>query len=222
LSQLSELTLLDFRSNLLRGSLPGEFGQLQLLEGLTLSNNQLSGPLPFSIGDAYSMVAFDIHNNSFTGSLPVSFGNMSSLEYLDIRGNPMTGKLGEFLCPLNTLSSIFFDRPVCYNYCLGDSVIAYGTTSDPNPLRCQSPEDLAICAILQTTDLGQYINVTVPKVEICSPGNYTFCDLTNLTSPHRVLFTIDVEDTIVIRDAVQLNIYFNQPQAQNHLHFQRL
>lgn len=210
LGQLSEVTLLDFRSNLLRGPLPPELGQLTQLQGLTVSNNLMTGPIPFSIGDATSMTAFDIHNNSFTGSLPVSFGNMTSLEYLDIRGNPMTGKLGEFLCPLNGLSSIYFDRPICYAYCLGESVIAYGTSFDPDPIRCQSPEDLAICAFLQSTDLGQYINITVPKVPICSPANYTFCASTNLTSTHRSLRSIDREATLSIPNAVQLNLYFNQ------------
>lgn len=209
LGQLSGLTLLDFRSNLLRGSLPPEIGQLSQLEGLTLSHNQLSGTIPFQLGDAISLTAFDVHNNSITGSLPISFGNMSNLAYLDIRGTGMTGHLGEFLCPLNSLSSIYFDRPVCYAYCLGDSVLAYGTSFDPNPIRCQSPEDLAMCAMLQTTDIGQYINVTVPKIPICSPGNYTHCANTNLTSTHRQLSSINREVTFSVPNAVQLNIYFN-------------
>lgn len=128
---------------------------------------------------------------------------------MDLRGNAMTGQLGEFMCPLTQLSSLFFDRPLCYAYCLSDSILSYGTSFDPNPIRCQSPEDLTMCALLETTDLSDYINVTIAQVPTCSPANYTACESTNLTSTHRLLTSIDVEASFFVPDALSLNIYFN-------------
>ncbi len=102
---MSKLTSLNFASNRLTGTVPGNLGALQKLQYLDLSGNSFYGRIPASLcqfGRASPLVNLYLHNNNLTGSLNIS--NCGSLTLIDV--SVSFGSL------LNCLSSMTLLNPV--------------------------------------------------------------------------------------------------------------
>jgi Leucine-rich repeat (LRR) protein len=102
---LTNLMGLDLENNLLRSTIPTEFGQMHLLVDLILSGNMLSGRLPSEIGRLTGLNYLWVHDNLLTGSLPFELtrlaGNMTEL---NLEHNVhLSGIIPEDLCFIETL-----------------------------------------------------------------------------------------------------------------------
>ncbi|KAL2538744.1 putative LRR receptor-like serine/threonine-protein kinase [Forsythia ovata] len=93
--------------NRLRGSLPSEIKNLEVVNQLDLSQNQFSGDIPSSTGSMQSLVSLFFAHNKFQGSIPESLGNIRSLESLDLSYNNVSGLIPKSLETLNYLQ--YFD-----------------------------------------------------------------------------------------------------------------
>ena len=100
------VTGLSLSSNLLRGSLPADLGQLTNLKNLNLSNNRLNGTIPSELGDLAHLEDLDLGINELSGSIPTSLGGLSKLETLELSSNELTGPVPSQLGNLARLESL--------------------------------------------------------------------------------------------------------------------
>ncbi|MCO5572655.1 hypothetical protein L7F22_026413 [Adiantum nelumboides] len=95
------------QTRLLAGSIPSSFGQLSLLNKLSIGNTQLSGLLPASLTTLYTLsVSLDISFNNLTRPIPSSFGGMSKVQSVNLYGNSFSSNIPPSL-ELGTLPASF-------------------------------------------------------------------------------------------------------------------
>ncbi|RWR96287.1 putative leucine-rich repeat receptor-like serine/threonine-protein kinase [Cinnamomum micranthum f. kanehirae] len=96
LVNLPYLQEIDLRRNYLNGTIPKEWGSMQLVT-ISLLGNRLSGPIPKEIGNISTLKELRLIANQFSGTLPPELGNLVNLEQLRISGNHFTGKIPDFI-----------------------------------------------------------------------------------------------------------------------------
>ncbi len=106
LGNLSSLEVLLLEVNRLTGPIPPELGQLSRLEELILSGNRLTGPIPPGLGQISRLVALSLSGNHLTGPIPPSWVS-SRLEGLDLSGNQLTGPIPPELGQLSSLTRLW-------------------------------------------------------------------------------------------------------------------
>ena len=92
-----------FESNLLKGSLPTELGQLENLEILWLENNQITGFITNTLSQLRNLKTLNLSYNILTGFIPKELGQFESLTYLDLRVNSLSGFIPKELGQVKTL-----------------------------------------------------------------------------------------------------------------------
>eukprot|EP00250_Pteridium_aquilinum_P014952 c22300_g1_i1 orf=203-2206(-) len=110
---LTELRVLNLRSNSLSGNLPADLSNCGFLRSIYLQNNRLSGPLPSSFTLWPNLVHSDFSYNNFNGSMPASLADLKQLQSLYLQNNSLTGSIPA----LNMSSLINFN--VSYNLFTG-------------------------------------------------------------------------------------------------------
>ncbi|KAL0390404.1 UNVERIFIED_CONTAM: Receptor-like protein 2 [Sesamum calycinum] len=89
-----------------------EYNRLfNLQRGLLVGNNNLSGNIPGEIGQLKLLQVLDLSNNNFNGSIPDKLSRLVNLEKLDMSGNHLSGEIPQSLTGLHFLSSF----SVAYN-----------------------------------------------------------------------------------------------------------
>ncbi|KAB2063740.1 hypothetical protein ES319_A10G238300v1, partial [Gossypium barbadense] len=91
LGLLSNLKVLGFYNNSLRGNIPPSLGNLSSLEKLGLTDNALSGIIPESFGRLRNLSVFAIFGNAISGIVPVALFNLSNIKAVDIGTNKIQG-----------------------------------------------------------------------------------------------------------------------------------
>ena len=99
---------LDLGSNLLRGMIPTQLGDLTLLNTLKLHNNVLTGTIPTEFGSLAYLVELRLNENDLSGTIPVELGNLTKLQTLHLSGNVLSGCIPDSLYSVatNDLSSL--------------------------------------------------------------------------------------------------------------------
>ncbi|XP_025014095.2 probable leucine-rich repeat receptor-like serine/threonine-protein kinase At3g14840 isoform X2 [Ricinus communis] len=96
LGKLQFLQLIDLTRNYLNGTIPPEWGSMQL-------RYMLSGPIPRELGNITTLLELVIEFNQFSGELPQELGNLGSIRRLLFTSNNFTGKLPATFAKLTTL-----------------------------------------------------------------------------------------------------------------------
>ncbi|PIA33875.1 hypothetical protein AQUCO_03900018v1, partial [Aquilegia coerulea] len=102
LVKLPYLQEIELAFNYLNGTIPKEWGSLQLVN-LSLSGNRITGTIPIELGNITTLKKFAVGYNKLSGVLPREFGNMVSIEFILLSSNNFTGRLPETLAKLTTL-----------------------------------------------------------------------------------------------------------------------
>jgi len=107
------ITMINWSSRGLKGSIPTEIGQLSTLVSLQMGMNELYGTIPESLSQLSLLVHLELHKNELFGTLPEGiWSNMSSLKRLLLHTNQIEGTLPSTLCQLISLHSMdLFDNP---------------------------------------------------------------------------------------------------------------
>ena len=101
---LQNLEFIDFSSNFLNGSIPGNLDMWsKKLVNLNFSMNFLTGTLPATLGQNTELQNLQLSNNRIYGQIPLSYTNLTNLEYLSIGTNALTGKIPNLLTNLKKL-----------------------------------------------------------------------------------------------------------------------
>uniref|UniRef100_A0A0D9WI10 Leucine-rich repeat-containing N-terminal plant-type domain-containing protein n=1 Tax=Leersia perrieri TaxID=77586 RepID=A0A0D9WI10_9ORYZ len=82
---------LEIPWNLIEGSIPMEYGQMENLVSFDLSGNWLSGSIPPQLGWLQSLVYMRIDHNQLTGPIPSDLGELHNLLFLDLASNDLCG-----------------------------------------------------------------------------------------------------------------------------------
>lgn len=102
LLSLSDLFLLNLKSNWLEGSLPHPF-QFRNMRDLLLDDNMLNGTIGIKMVSMVELRTLSMSYNEFTGSIPESLGAATQLHYVKLNGNLLTGTIPSSLSSLTKL-----------------------------------------------------------------------------------------------------------------------
>ncbi|CAJ1957661.1 unnamed protein product [Sphenostylis stenocarpa] len=83
--------------NRLTGPIPKELGNITTLKSLVLEFNQLSGELPLEIGNLFRLERLLLTSNHFIGNLPTTFASLTALKHLRLGDNQFSGTLPDFI-----------------------------------------------------------------------------------------------------------------------------
>eukprot|EP00980_Cylindrotheca_fusiformis_P025009 scaffold12894_cov120-Cylindrotheca_fusiformis.AAC.4 len=104
LLSLSDLFLLNLKSNLLVGTLPRPF-LFRNMRDLILDDNMLSGPIEMKMVSMVQLRTLSLSLNDFTGSIPESLGLATQLRYIKLNENELTGTIPTELSSLSKLGT---------------------------------------------------------------------------------------------------------------------
>ncbi|XP_008225246.1 PREDICTED: probable LRR receptor-like serine/threonine-protein kinase RFK1 isoform X1 [Prunus mume] len=103
LVKLPYLEEIDLALNYLNGTIPGEWGAMQLTK-ISLLVNRLSGEIPKELGNITTLTYLTLEANQFSGVVPPELGNLINLGTLMLSSNRLTGKLPVALARLRNLT----------------------------------------------------------------------------------------------------------------------
>ncbi|PIN02913.1 Leucine-rich repeat protein [Handroanthus impetiginosus] len=107
IGQLKLLQLLDLSNNKFNGSIPDELSHLINLERLDLSSNNLSGEIPESFARLHFLSSFSVANKDLEGEIPRD-GQFETFSVTSFQGNPkLCGSQGERSCSVGTRVDIY-------------------------------------------------------------------------------------------------------------------
>eukprot|EP00249_Psilotum_nudum_P004573 c18083_g1_i2 orf=1-1359(-) len=94
LGRLSDLRILNLRSNYLSGPLPADLTNCKQLRSLSLQHNALTGPLP-SFQPSRLLTRIDLSFNKLNGSIAYSLNNLPHLRVLFLQNNNLSGQIAD-------------------------------------------------------------------------------------------------------------------------------
>lgn len=103
---LEMLEVLDLAVNGLVGRIPSALGKLIMLKRLDLSSNDLSGGISPSLGKLTMLETLDLSRNNLGGPIPPEFGNLTVLERLELHNNDLSGSIPSQLGNLTMLKTL--------------------------------------------------------------------------------------------------------------------
>ncbi|MFA9392662.1 MAG: hypothetical protein ACERKD_22830 [Prolixibacteraceae bacterium] len=99
------VTRMLLTGNLLKGTFPKAFCNLEELNYAMISHNAISGNLPAELGNMKKLSILDLYGNQLTGEIPKEIGEMEVMKYLTFSANQLTGSIPVELAQLKNLST---------------------------------------------------------------------------------------------------------------------
>jgi len=104
--KLSNLKVLDMKSNRLSGPLPDALWNMTKLEVVDFHHNSLDGHINDVIRDDHPLKYLDISSNILGGGLPPSISNLRSLTHLDVSYNRFEALLPDYLANMTRMKTL--------------------------------------------------------------------------------------------------------------------
>ncbi|KAI4333511.1 hypothetical protein L6164_018305 [Bauhinia variegata] len=105
LTRLPYLQEIDLTRNYLNGTIPKEWGSLNLVN-ISLLGNRLTGPIPKELANITTLKSLVLEYNQFSGNLPPELGSLAQLERLLLGSNNFTGEIPTTYARLTALKDI--------------------------------------------------------------------------------------------------------------------
>ncbi|KAJ1389313.1 Serine/threonine-protein kinase, active site [Sesbania bispinosa] len=105
LVKLPYLQEIDFTRNYLNGTIPKEWGSMNLII-IGLNGNRLSGSIPIELANITTLQSFTVEFNQLSGNLPHELGNLPNIQRLFLTSNNFTGELPASFAKLTTLQDV--------------------------------------------------------------------------------------------------------------------
>ncbi|XP_061351363.1 probable leucine-rich repeat receptor-like serine/threonine-protein kinase At3g14840 [Gastrolobium bilobum] len=100
------LVNISLLGNRLTGSIPVEIANISTLQSLVLETNQLSGNLPPELGNLSQIQRLLLSSNNFIGELPVTLAKLTTLQDIRIGDNQFSGKIPDFIQSWTSLQKL--------------------------------------------------------------------------------------------------------------------
>ncbi|XP_052726263.1 probable leucine-rich repeat receptor-like serine/threonine-protein kinase At3g14840 isoform X2 [Vigna angularis] len=105
LVRLPYLQEIDLTRNYLNGTIPSQWGSVNLVN-ISILGNRVTGPIPKELGNITTLKSLVVEFNQLSGELPLELGNLPQLERLLLTSNYFTGNLPATFARLTTLKHI--------------------------------------------------------------------------------------------------------------------
>ncbi|KAL7129406.1 hypothetical protein ABFS83_13G064100 [Erythranthe nasuta] len=102
LVRLPFLKEIDLTRNYLNGTIPPEWGSMNLVN-ISLLGNRVTGPIPKALANISTLANLTVEYNQLTGTIPPEFGDLPQIEKLFFTSNNLTGEIPATLAKLTTL-----------------------------------------------------------------------------------------------------------------------
>ncbi|KAM3338966.1 putative LRR receptor-like serine/threonine-protein kinase [Capsicum galapagoense] len=154
------------RENLLTGSIPISFGEVNKLQILDLSKNRLSGNIPPSLGNLSVVSIILLHDNNLTGEIPASLGNCNYMIELYVAENNLLGQIPKELFALSSLVAV----DISNNHLDGFIPLEVGNMRNleylnvsVNNLTGKIPSTIGSCVRLEALDMKEnFFQASIP------------------------------------------------------------
>ena len=80
---------INYKYDLIKGSIPSSIGNLRNLLKLDFRANHLSGAIPQEIGLLTKLTDLDLSSNNFVGAVPIELSNLTHLSRLKVQGEQL-------------------------------------------------------------------------------------------------------------------------------------
>ncbi|GLJ53068.1 hypothetical protein SUGI_1130530 [Cryptomeria japonica] len=158
LSNLRKLQRLRLDNKQLEGNIPSIIGEITVLGELSASHNKLSGGIPDTIARLQQHRRLMLHHNNLSGSIPASLGKCYKLELVDLSNNQFTGQIPREVASLSNLQFYFnlsgnsLEGQLPLE--IGNMISVQAIDASSNRLRGQIPATLGSCSNLQHLNLS--------------------------------------------------------------------
>ncbi|CAA0808445.1 Probable leucine-rich repeat receptor-like serine/threonine-protein kinase [Striga hermonthica] len=102
LTTLPFLREIDLTRNFLNGTIPPEWGSMNLVN-ISLIGNRVTGSIPIELANISTLANLTLEYNQLSGTIPPALGHLPRIERLLFTSNNLTGELPESLARLSTL-----------------------------------------------------------------------------------------------------------------------
>lgn len=177
---LSELSLINFSGNHLKGRLNPMLRKLVLLQSLELGGNLFSGAFPDFFESMPSLTFIDLSHNKITGDFPFSFANLDKVTTLKVSFNLLYDSVDKFAA-LKSIKNLIASDNNIYGTISTDLLTAMPSLEildlSSNLLRGTLPQNLFEMPKLSTIDLhSNFLDGTIPKY-LANPSPLKFLSL---------------------------------------------
>ncbi|KAB1204350.1 hypothetical protein CJ030_MR8G014199 [Morella rubra] len=93
MGNLSSLTIINLVDNELVGSIPTALGRLHLIEGIWIDANMLTGPIPAELCSLKRLVELSLGGNKLSGQIPACLDNLTSVRHIYLGFNQLTSTI---------------------------------------------------------------------------------------------------------------------------------
>ncbi|XP_022717350.1 probable leucine-rich repeat receptor-like serine/threonine-protein kinase At3g14840 isoform X2 [Durio zibethinus] len=144
---------IDLSRNFLNGTIPPEWGSMQLVN-ISILGNRLTGPIPKELGNISTLTSISAEFNQLSGALPPELGNLPQIERMLLSSNNFTGEVPQTFAKLTTLK----DFRISDNHFTGEIPIFIQNWTNLEKLAIQAsgltgPIPSSISALENLTDL---------------------------------------------------------------------